>query len=173
MSIDERHTAPGVNPDEFRRALGRFATGVTLVTAGGNRPHGMTANAFVSVSLDPPLILVCVKNSARLNETIIDAGTFGVSILSSEQRDVAVYFSRRDRPDGSAQFDAFDFYVGPITSVPLLDGALSQLECEVFQTLPCGDHYIYIGRVLGCSARKSGSPLTYYSGAFTVLPTPP
>ncbi|MEO7269827.1 MAG: flavin reductase family protein [Knoellia sp.] len=169
MSARADQVWPHVDPDEFREALGQFATGVTVVTAGGDMAHGMTANAFASVSLDPPMVLVCVKNSARLNECVAHTGCFGVSILAEEQQAAACHFANSSRPEGDEQFDRFDCHEGPLTSAPLVGGALAWLECEVVEIFPGGDHHIYLGRVLTCSTRPSSSPLTFYAGEFTSI----
>lgn len=118
----------------LREAMAQFATGVTIVTVGGQRCHGMTANAFTSVSLDPPLVLVCVAKAARLHAAILADGCFAVSVLGGDQAHVARYFADRGRPAGMAQFDAVQWRPGACTGAPLLSGALAWLECDVVGT---------------------------------------
>src|SRR5205814_811200 len=111
----------------LREVMSQFATGITVLTAGGERAHGMTANAFSSVSLDPPMVLCCVSRAARMHEAILTAQSFAVSILADEQRDLARYFADWRRPRGIAQFDPVDWYLGPYTGAPLLAGCLAWL----------------------------------------------
>src|SRR5262245_22681639 len=109
----------------LRQALGSFATGVTVVTVGGGSPHGMTANSFTSVSLDPPLVLVCVERDAVMHARLEQAGTFGISVLAYQQQAVARHFADRRRPLGQAQFDPVDWHPGPVTATPLIAGAVA------------------------------------------------
>ena len=158
--------------DRFRQVMGRFATGVTVLSGGGPHAHGMTANAFTSVSLDPPLVLACVTRTARLNTCIEDTGSFGVSILADDQEPVARYFARSGRPVGMAQFDLFGWHRGPRSGTPLLAGALAWLECEVVDTIPGGDHHVYLGRVLSCDCGPGTKPLAFFSGGYAALSRP-
>lgn len=160
-----------MTPDQldFRRVLGHFATGVTILSVGGDLCHGMTANAFTSVSLDPPLVLACVAVSSRINHGIADTGRFGVSILAADQQHAAHFFAHGEREVGAAQFDDFGWHAGPRTGAPLIDGALAWLECEVEATYPGGDHVILLGRVLDCSQGEGTDPLAFWCGRFTQL----
>lgn len=160
---------PQIDPGELRSALGEFATGVTVVTAGGDTAHGMTANAFTSVSLDPPLVLVCVKNDARLNDCIAETGFFGVSILAQGQGEVARHFADSNRPPGDEQFERFDCHRGEVTGSPLVGASLAWFECCVAAVIPGGDHAIYLGRVLDFSATSAEKPLAFFEGMFTTL----
>lgn len=150
----------------LREAMAQFATGVTIVTVGGQRGHGMTANAFTSVSLDPPLVLVCVAKAARLHAAILADGCFAVSVLGADQAHVARYFANRGRPAGMAQFDAVQWRPGTCTGAPLLGGALAWLECDVVEVHEGGDHSIFLGRVLECSRGNGGGALVFHAGAF-------
>ena len=161
------------SPGELRDVMGRFATGVTVLTAPGENGHGMTANAFTSVSLEPPLVLCCVAYTARGHDAIVAAGGYGVSVLGSEQRDVAKYFANRGRPGGAAQFDSVAHTPGPITGAPLLDGALAWLECELVQTYAGGDHSIFLGRVLAARTGPAEQPLLFFQGRFQEPPAEP
>lgn len=144
----------------LRDVLAQFATGITVLTARGELAHAMTANAFTTVSLDPPVVLCCVDRSAPMHEAIIDAGGFGVSVLSGEQEGTARYFASRDRPAGMAQFDRVDWFPGRQTSVPLLHGALAWLECELAELYEGDDHTIFLGRVRS-AGRGGGQALRY------------
>ncbi|MCT2583759.1 flavin reductase family protein [Actinophytocola gossypii] len=145
--------------------MSQFATGITVLTARGEKAHGMTANAFTSVSIDPPLVLCCVGRTARIHDAIIDAGHFGVSVLSAEQEGVARYFAGRGRPAGMAQFERVDWFPGRHTGAPLLVGSLAWLECDLRQTYEGGDHSIFLGTVLSAS-RGGGQPLLFLGGGF-------
>jgi flavin reductase (DIM6/NTAB) family NADH-FMN oxidoreductase RutF len=162
-----------VNGDQraLRDVLGRFATGITVLTSVGEAAHGMTANAFSSVSLDPPLVLVCVRRGALMHHTIAANGAFAVSMLGADQEHVARYFANADRPTGLAQFDAVDWNPGPCTGAPLLGGALAWLECELSESYDGGDHSIFVGRVLGLGSGAELSALLFFGGAYhQVLP---
>ncbi len=156
----------------LRSVMGRFATGVTVLTVGGDNAHGMTANAFSSVSLDPPLVMCCVARGARLHSSIVSAGSFGVSILSSEQQDVSRHFADWRRSDGMAQFEPFDHRIGRHTGAPLLEGALAWLECELTKTFDGGDHSIFVGKVLGCGLDDGKGALSFFGGDYHLLAAP-
>jgi flavin reductase (DIM6/NTAB) family NADH-FMN oxidoreductase RutF len=150
----------------LREAMGQFATGITVLTAAGEHCHGMTANAFTSVSLDPPLVLCCVARTARMHSAISSARCFGISMLGADQQDLARYFADRRRPDGPAQFDVVDWLPGPNTGAPLLSGALAWLECELTNSYDGGDHSIFVGRVLSACRGTGSNALVFYGGAF-------
>lgn len=150
---------------EMRRIFGRFATGITVVTAGQDLPRGMTANAFTSVSLEPPLVLVCVQRSANMHETIQECGSFAISVLAAHQEDVARLFANDNRPRGS-EFDAVDAIPGPYTGAPILSGALAWLECALTTTYDGGDHSIFIGEVQSLGRGESDEALLFYDGRF-------
>jgi flavin reductase (DIM6/NTAB) family NADH-FMN oxidoreductase RutF len=150
----------------LRDTMSRFATGVTVLTTGGSRVHGMTANAFTSVSLDPPLVLCCVSRTAVMHEAITTTGSFAVSVLSAGQHELAGYFANRARPAGAAQFDSVDWVSGPRTGAPLLTGALAWLECEVITSHHGGDHSIFVAAVLGSACGEPGEALVFFGGSF-------
>lgn len=154
-----------ISPDEFRRALGHFATGVTAVTTldGDGRPTGLTASAFTSVSLDPPLILVCVDHKSQSYPALRERGRFAVNILSLEQEAVSTRFAstRLDK------FDGVPHRLGDL-GLPLIDGALAQLECATVSAHVEGDHTIFVGRVERAHL-GSGEPLIYYRGRYDRL----
>ncbi|WP_447008415.1 flavin reductase family protein [Saccharothrix isguenensis] len=161
--------APTMEETSLRDAMSLFATGVTVLTVGGERAHGMTANAFTSVSLDPPLVLCCISRSAVMHDAIADTKRFGVSILGAAQRSSAKYFADKRRPLGQEQFDAVDWQEGPVSGAPLLTGSLAWLECELVQWHDGGDHTIFLGQVLSCSRGAGTNALLFYGSAFHEL----
>lgn len=161
--------AAATGPRRLRSVLASFATGVTVVTVGGDRPHGMTANAFTSVSLEPPLVLVCVKHDARMHRALSPAGGFAVSVLADDQQPVARYFSHGDRPPGLAQFETVGWWQGRETGAPLIDGALAWLECSLWHVYDGGDHSIFVGRLVSVARRDYGEPLVFHDGRFRQL----
>jgi len=150
----------------LREVMAQFATGVTVLTAGGEAAHGMTANAFSSVSLEPPMVLCCVSRAARMHDAIVTAGGYGVNILAADQRELSKYFADWRRPNGMAQFDSVDWTPGPKTGAPLLEGALAWLECELEAVYEGGDHSIFLGRVLGSSRGSGDHSLVFYGGNY-------
>ncbi|HLU70706.1 MAG TPA: flavin reductase family protein [Nonomuraea sp.] len=140
----------------LRQAFGAFATGVTVITTGGAVPHGMTANSFTSVSLDPPLLLVCVGKGAVMHRCLSGTTTFGVSVLAAHQEAVARHFADRYRALGPAQFTDVELDTGPVTGLPLIAGAAAAFECELWRVYEGGDHTIFLGEVL--SVRQSERP---------------
>ncbi|WP_434743982.1 flavin reductase family protein [Micromonospora sp. SH-82] len=146
-----------------------FTTGVTVVTVGGSSPHGMTANSFTSVSLDPPLALVCVDCEALMNRALREAGRFGVSVLAGDQEEVARYFADRRRPLGARQFEFGQWVVGPGTGAPLLVGAAAHFECELWRSYDTGDHTIFVGRLVGAQRHGVDDALLFADGAFRRL----
>lgn len=149
----------------MRKALGRFASGVTIVTTAEcddeDSVHGMTANAFTSVSLDPPLVLVSIANRAKMNDRIAETGKYGVSILAGDQEPVSLHFA------GAAQQPDLVRFVWR-RGVPLLEGALVHLACTVVASYPAGDHTLHVGRVEQLSY-DDGHPLVFYTGSFRSL----
>ncbi|WP_047868699.1 flavin reductase family protein [Nocardiopsis sp. RV163] len=153
----------------LRQVMSTFATGVTVITVGGANPHGMTANAFCSVSLDPPLVLCCVSGTARLHKAVAAEGHFAVSVLCAEQEGAARYFADRSRPYGHEQFASVDWLPGPRTGAPLISDALAWLECEVAEEHVAGDHSIFVGRVLEAVSGTERSALLFHGGSFRGL----
>lgn len=150
----------------LRSVLGRFATGVTVVTAGRDTPCGMTANAFTSVSLEPARILVCVDRSAAVYKTVLAAGSFGVSMLSAGQEQVARYFADHSRPRGADEFSQVGWSPGPATGAPILDGALAWLDCSLVTSHDGGDHEIFIGSVQASGFEPEAEALLFFCGDF-------
>lgn len=149
--------------DDFRAVAGRFATGVTVVTSLDEvgDPHGLTANSFTSVSLDPPLVLVCVDRSSHSHDRILGSGFFAVNVLAAEDDGLAERFWRWDR---DRRFEGLAWRTEE-TGAPVLDAALAWLDCRVVDRHGAGDHTIIIGRVEGCDQRE-GEPLLFWGGAF-------
>lgn len=156
---------PDIGPAEFRQLLGRFATGVTVLTAldPAGRPHGMTANSLSSISLEPPLVLVAVEKIAVMHDVIIVAPRFVVNILGAGQEALSRRFARKDED----KFDGLGYTLTP-DGIPLFDGTLAHLECERVALHDAGDHTIVVGRVSGGVARE-GRPLAYFRGGYTGL----
>lgn len=155
----------------MRRVFGRFTTGVTVVTTGGATPHGMTANSFTSVSLSPPLVLICVLRGAAMHEAVLDRKSFAVSVLSEHQEGLARYFADRSRPRGLAQFAPVQWSPGRFTGSPVVAGALAWLECSLTATYDGGDHSIFVGEVLDMGLRAEHGALLFYDGGFHGLRT--
>ncbi|MGQ0842200.1 flavin reductase family protein [Actinokineospora sp.] len=153
-------------PTSLREVMARFATGITVLTTAGEHGHAMTANAFTSVSLEPPMVLCCVARTARLHPEVLATRGFGVSILGAGQQALARYFADKKRPTGAAQFDAVDWVPGRHTGAPLLSGALAWLECELVEDYDGGDHSIFLGKVLAADRGRDGAPLLFFGGGF-------
>ena len=156
--------------DSFRRAMGRFATGVVMLTTRTRDiDTAMTASALTSVSLDPMLLLVCVEREARFHDTVIEAGFWGVSVLSSRDRSAADWLATRGRPL-HGQLDLVPHHHGPQTGVALLDGALATFECRTTAVHPAGDHSIVVGEVVSVTnSTHPGDALVYYRGRYGSL----
>ena len=148
----------------YRDAIGRFATGVTIVTAAGpDGPAGMTTNAVTSLSLEPLLLLVCFERSSRTLEAVRGSGRFAVNVLRVGHEQLAgVFASKRVAPE---KFDAVTHTT--VHGVPVLDGALAWIACAVHTLQPAGDHVIGIGAVLGMHAEPGGEPLVFFRGRYT------
>jgi len=152
------------DPQKFKDALSRWASGVSVVTTNDDGMlYGLTVSSFSSLSLDPPLILVCLHNSNRMPEMIRKSASFGVSILGADQEEASNYFARPGREPTSE----FTEIPGKWTTSgqPVVDGALAHLVCEVHALIPQGDHTIVVGRVVEAHARE-GEPLLYYNRGY-------
>ena len=156
-----------LSPDVFRDVMGRLAGGVTVVTArdGEGVPRGFTATAVCSVSLSPPLVLVCVANGSQTLSAIRDTGSYALNFLSSD----GARHSDRFAVSGEGKFDSVDWVPAPSGS-PLLAGAVAWVECETQRAVEAGDHTIFIGRVVdGRVERAEVGPLVHYGSAYHVL----
>ncbi len=159
-----------VDPAGFRAALGRFASGITVVTTlQDGVPHAMTANAFTSVSLDPPLVLVCVDKGVRMHDAMLACGSWAASVLAGDQQPLADRFARSGR-DLLTQFDGVPIAPAPKTGCPVVGGALSWLECRTWATYDGGDHTIVVGEVLSLGVDETAGPeaLVYLNGRYGV-----
>lgn len=159
----------GFSSTDFRAALGAFATGVTVVTTMGPRHgYGMTVNAFSSVSLDPPLVLVCARSGAEGSVEIDRNRCFAVNILAVDQEPVSRYFASRDRPRGRDAFRDVDHRLGA-SGAPLIDGVVAYLDCRLEQSYTVGDHEIFIGEVLDLHVESGTEPLLFHGGQYRFL----
>ena len=154
----------------LRSVLGQFATGVTVVAAGSKTPCGMTANSFTSVSLDPPLILICVTRDSELCQAVLREGCFAVSVLAAHQEDLARYFASHKRPRGTAEFATVRWSPGPGTGAPVIDDALAWFDCAVTTSHDGGDHEIFLGSVLASGAEPERDALMFFRGSFCRSP---
>ncbi len=168
--------------DEFRAAMSRLAAGVVLVTAreagldpdDANAPAGedvgMTATAFLSVSLDPPLVMVSLREGSRMDDLLAEQPMWAVSVLSESQRHIAGRFAMKGRISDRLLFEDIPYTRGAESGAPLIGGALSTLECRTEQTVTAGDHTLVIGRVLTASLPSAeGGPLLYFRGRYRQL----
>jgi len=154
------------DPETLRRALGSFVTGVTVVTTRDavGAPHGFTANSFTSVSLDPPLVLVCVGYEVERMDAYRRCRGFAINVLDASQRALSDRFATK-RPD---RFDGVRWRPGT-HGAPILEGGIAALECAPWQRIEAGDHMILIGRVLRCEDADDRRPLAYWRGNYRRL----
>jgi flavin reductase (DIM6/NTAB) family NADH-FMN oxidoreductase RutF len=162
--VSQGHVRP-LASREFRRVCGRFATGVIVATVADaqGRPHGLTVNSFTSVSLAPPLVLLCLGLEVSVRAAFSAARFFGISVLAAGQQHLAERFARKD----------FDRFAGVAwhpgeTGAPLLADVLATIECAVHQRTPAGDHEILLGEALHTRAAE-GSPLVFYASGYHTL----
>jgi flavin reductase (DIM6/NTAB) family NADH-FMN oxidoreductase RutF len=168
-AVEVERREPGFNSTRFRGAMSAFCTGVTVITTRGpDEPYGMTVNSFTAVSLDPPLILVCVIRGTLGSDTISRNGAFAVNILSFTQEPLSRYFASRDRPRGEHAFREVAHRDG-ITGSPILDGVAGHVECKVVQSYEVGDHVVFIGEVLDLDFDADVTPLVFHHGRYRLL----
>ena len=151
-----------VSEDEFRSALSCFASGISVVTtkdAAGD-PHGITVSAFCSVSLDPPLVLICIEKTTVSHDAFTESNAFVVNILDESQ----MHLSERFAAPWDDKFDNIEIRPG-IDGIPVLTGALANIECRVRQAMDGGDHSIFVGEVEKTLVRD-GAPLVYFRGMY-------
>jgi flavin reductase (DIM6/NTAB) family NADH-FMN oxidoreductase RutF len=168
MSLPAAAVPPDPNVDvaAFRRAVGHFASGVTVVTTRvGLTDHAMTASAFTSVSLDPVLVLVCVDKEARFRDAVLESGWWGVSILAAGSKGTADWFAMKGRPL-IGQLERYPHHRS-VTGAALLDGAVAWLECRTHAVYDGGDHDIVVGAVLSAvEGDRDGAPLVHHRGRY-------
>ncbi len=147
---------------KFRDVLGRFCTGVTVVTSmSGGQPVGMTCQSFTSVSLDPPLVLFCPAKTSRAWPLIQRAGYFGVNLLSHDQLELSNGFARK----GADKFAGVPWRPSA-TGAPLLEGVLGWVDCTIYAVHEAGDHYVVIGRVMDLGVEEAPHPLLFFRGQY-------
>jgi flavin reductase (DIM6/NTAB) family NADH-FMN oxidoreductase RutF len=167
-----------VNPKAYKNAVGRFATGVTVVTTHLDDDHfAITISSFTSVSLDPVQVLVCVEKTTRFHPAVLAAGRWAVSVLAVGQEDVSRWFATRGRSADPDQFAGFAHHAGALTGAVLFDEALTQLECRTVAAYDGGDHAIILGEVIGVdtsvdAGAESREPLVYFEGGYRRLGGP-
>lgn len=152
----------GIDQREFRNALGRFATGVTVITCRGvgGKPEGLTANSFSAVSLDPPLVLWCLAKSAPSLQAFVETGHFAINVLAEDQMDL----SNRFATPAEDKFDGIDWDAG-LGGAPVLPGTLARFECRNETHHEGGDHLIFIGAVEDFTA-ADGAPILFAGGRY-------
>jgi flavin reductase (DIM6/NTAB) family NADH-FMN oxidoreductase RutF len=157
---------PPLSPFEFRKALGHFTTGVTVITVERDpgKIHGMTANSFTSVSLDPMLILVCVDHRAKMLPLLQKKKQFGVSVLKQNQQAISEYFAKREHSSEAEQCLGIHYRPTP-SGAPVIDGTLLQMSCKVIASHISGDHTIFVGEVQDAEMHE-GEPLLYFRGEY-------
>jgi flavin reductase (DIM6/NTAB) family NADH-FMN oxidoreductase RutF len=157
-----RELPAAVDQSEFRYIMSRFASGVTVVTVQHEGMyHGSTVASFCSLSLDPPLVLVCIGQRSTTHSLIKDAAVFGVNILGEDGEHLSQHFASRN-PD---KFSGVAYHIGQ-SGVPLLEQAVATLECRLVNQYPGGDHTIFIGEVVDAHARDNVSPLVYFNRGY-------
>ena len=160
--MSKTNQANTIDPREFRNACGRFATGITIVTTEvDGEVHGMTANAFMSVSLDPPLVVVSVDKRANMHQLIPQSGRYGVSILSKDQEAHSTHFAGRPDENLDIQFERHN-------DQPLLVGATAQFATRLYASHDVGDHTLYVGEVEYMTHNEE-DPILYYCGRYRQL----
>lgn len=163
---------PDITTDEFRRVMGRLATGVTIVTTRTDDDvHGTTMSAVCSVSLQPQLVLVCVDHESDIHALIRESGVFAINVLHEEQADLAIELSHKGTPEQQAAHRLENLpHRNGETGAPLLDDSLAHVECRVENTIEAGDHTIYIGTVIaGDVNSRADRPLLHYQGRYESL----
>lgn len=163
MSVDQR---------AFRKALGCFATGVTVVTTlhpDSKMPAGVTVSAFSSLSLEPPLVLFCLGGKTSSIDSFKTNGHFAINVLAEGQRDLSIRFASRSEDKWAGMK-----WESGLGGVPLLNGCLATLECKLVNTFEGGDHLIFVGEVQNLTHQEGGLPLVYFRGAYMDFgPLPP
>lgn len=154
----------GVSQDEFKRLLGRWTTGVTVVTSvAGGRIHGMTVSAFSEVSLEPPLVLICADLASNTHALIAEGGVFAVNVLARGQEELSNRFA--SKREEARRFEGL-VCTRAVTGAPILPGSVAALDCRVVASHPSGDHVIHVGEVLWLCFDPLRKPLLYQSGRY-------
>ncbi|MGA7593418.1 MAG: flavin reductase family protein, partial [Candidatus Sulfotelmatobacter sp.] len=167
--IKNPRSSMSVSALEFRRAMGAFATGVTIITLDlDGSVHGMTANAFASLSLNPPLLLVCVDRSAHTHAHLHAKKRFGINILAENQRLISEYYAQPPGDHEQAEEEVGARFDRTAHGTPILHGALAYLECKLRSTEDAGDHTIFIAEVEDVVLR-GGEPLLFFRGKYRLI----
>ncbi len=154
-----------IAPDLFRQVMSQFATGITIVTTrAGEEIHGLTANSFCSVSLEPPLVLVCVDKNAQSHDLIAAGRNFAVNILTADQEPLARRFATSNLA-AHERFAGIQFRT-ELTGAPVLPESLGWLDCRLFAAYPGGDHTIYVGEVVALGLNQNTEPLLYFQSGY-------
>ena len=152
--------------EEFKKAVGKFPTGVTVISAThDNKLWGFTANSFVSVSLEPKLISFCLSKSAGSFPAFNSVRHFTISILASDQEEISKNFARK----AEDKFKNIDYTFTNDTKIPLITGAVCDIECSKFEQFECGDHVIFVGEVTKTEVDQNKSPLVYFAKSYREL----
>jgi len=155
-----------VQNEEFKKAVGCFPTGVAVITtSNADKLWGFTANSFASVSLDPPLISFCLNKESASFTAFDNATTFAISVLSSDQSEISKHFAQK-RMD---KFANIDYKIGNFSKSPLITGAKCFLECKKYDQFECGDHYIFVGKVMSTNINEEKSPIVYFAKTYSSL----
>lgn len=157
-----------INPEEMRRTMRQWASGVCLVTASDDqRRHGMTVTSFASVALEPPLILVALENSARTKSMVKVGGIFAVVMLTEKQQDLSDQFAGRLADDDN-RFEGVDYFTTELGN-PVPEGSLAFLDCQLTGSYPAGTHTILIGQVEASEILQEAAPLLYHNQGYARL----
>lgn len=157
-----------MGPGTYRKVVGRFATGVAIVTTRlGDVDHAMTVNSFTSVSLEPLLVLFCAEKVARFHDAVLEAGVWGVSVLPASMEDASRFFAHRGRPL-NGQVARWEHHRGE-SGVALFDGSIATVEVATTAVHDGGDHSIVVGEVTGLGIPAEGAPLLYHEGHYKSL----
>jgi flavin reductase len=161
----ETRVGEALTPESFKAVLGRFATGVAVMaTTVDGAPHGMTANSVASVSLDPPLVLVCVERSARMAEKVASAGAFALSFLPAGRDELSLWFADAGR-SGAEQFEGVETSAAA-TGSPVLATSVGWVDCRLWASYDGGDHVIVVGEVVDLGIGRHDEPLVYYRSTY-------
>jgi flavin reductase (DIM6/NTAB) family NADH-FMN oxidoreductase RutF len=154
-----------VTSEEFRRACGRFATGVTIASAFDSEgvPHGLTVSSFTSVSLNPPLVLICLGHDVTIIDIFRASQYFGINVLSEDQRELSERFARKNED----RFNGLAWHRGK-SGVPLLPGVLASIECAIDRRVVAGDHDIFVGEMVSAHV-ADGAPLIHFASRYRTL----
>ncbi len=154
-----------VDDAEFKLALSHFASGITVVTTEWNgKPYGMTVASFASLSLRPPLVVICIEKSVKTHDAIASAKRFAVNILAADQGEISTRFASRSED----KFTGVEWTSGTL-GMPLIVNALTSIECTLHDQLPGGDHSIFVGEVVATTVRQ-GKPLLYFRAGYHPMP---